>query len=88
MLQHRDQDSGACAIGRVPDFEPTPQFAAEVQETLARLLDCLADDQLRRIALAKMHGYENREIASQLDLSLRAVERKLSLIRRKWQEAP
>jgi len=71
-------------IAQAPCHEPTPQFAAEVREELARRLDGLQDEQLRRIALAKLEGYTNTEIAAQLRLSLRAVERKLSLIRRKW----
>ncbi len=75
-------------VAQAPDREPTPQFAAQVRDELARRLDALQDEQLRRIALAKLEGYTNAEIAAQLQLSLRAVERKLSLIRRKWQGPP
>ncbi len=67
-------------IGR----EPSPQFAAQVAEECRRLLDLLADDLSRSIALAKMEGYTNDEIARKLDCALRTVERKLGLIRGLW----
>jgi DNA-directed RNA polymerase specialized sigma24 family protein len=33
----------------------------------------------------KLEGYTNQEIAGQLGIALRAVERKLQLIRQKWE---
>lgn len=88
-IQRRDADTSTGAgMAQVPDHEPTPQFADQVGEQLTRLLDRLGDDELRRIALAKMEAYNNREIAAQLNISLRAAERKLSLIRRIWLESP
>jgi DNA-directed RNA polymerase specialized sigma24 family protein len=33
----------------------------------------------------KLEGYENREIARQLGISLSSVERKLRVVREKWQ---
>jgi DNA-directed RNA polymerase specialized sigma24 family protein len=71
----------------VPGREPTPAFAALVAEECDRLLHKLDNDVLRGIALAKMEGYTNDEIGRKLDLALRSVERKLSLIRRIWEEA-
>jgi DNA-directed RNA polymerase specialized sigma24 family protein len=64
--------------------EPTPEFAAAATEQCRRLLDLLNDDLLRRIALAKVHGLTNDEIAAQEGLSLRGVERKLNIIRKVW----
>jgi DNA-directed RNA polymerase specialized sigma24 family protein len=46
----------------------------------------MLDDDLQVLALAKLRGYENREIAAQSDCSLRTVERRLHLIRRKWEK--
>jgi DNA-directed RNA polymerase specialized sigma24 family protein len=51
------------------------------------LLDALDDDQLRHIALLKLEGYTNQEIAVKLDCVERTVERKLERIRRKWSSA-
>jgi DNA-directed RNA polymerase specialized sigma24 family protein len=65
--------------------EPTPSFAAQVAEECRRLLDRLGDDELRTIALWKMEGYTNAEIAARLGRSVATVERKLKLIRRTWE---
>jgi DNA-directed RNA polymerase specialized sigma24 family protein len=65
-------------IGR----EPTPQFAAQVAEECQRLLDSLGDPQLRSVAIWKMEGYTNDEIAAKLQRTPRSVERKLQMIRR------
>jgi DNA-directed RNA polymerase specialized sigma24 family protein len=67
--------------------DPTPSFAAEVADECRRLLDALPDPELRSVALAKLEGYTNPEIAARLGRSVATVERKLSLIRRTWEEA-
>ena len=51
---------------------------------LFNVLDKLDDWTLVRIAVDKLHGYTNEEIADRLDMSLRSVERKLRLIRTIW----
>jgi hypothetical protein len=48
------------------------------------LLDGLRDDSLRQIALMRMEGYGNDEIAARLDCGRRTISRKLDLIRRCW----
>src|SRR5262245_30607319 len=65
--------------------EPTPSFAAEVAEEFRFLLDRLEDAEFRQIAVWKLEGFTNPEIAGKLDKSLATVERKLQLIRRKWE---
>jgi DNA-directed RNA polymerase specialized sigma24 family protein len=75
-----ETDDIAEAIGA----EPTPAEAAEMAETCERLLGLL-DDEAREIALAKLEGYTNAEIATRQSLALRSVERKLQLIRRIWE---
>jgi DNA-directed RNA polymerase specialized sigma24 family protein len=66
--------------------EPTPEFAAMVAEQCRRLLEQLQDPDLQSLALAKMEGYGNRQIAEQLDCSVRTVERRLQLIRKTWEQ--
>ena len=61
--------------------EPTPELAATLAEQLERLLESLSDATLRRVAVAKLEGHTNAEIADTLGCSLSAVERKLRLIR-------
>ncbi len=71
-------------IDQIVGSEPTPEFAGQVSEECRMLLDRLQDDILRRIAVAKMEGYSNDEIACQLGVQTRTIERKLKLIRELW----
>src|SRR5581483_11439827 len=69
--------------------EPTPSFAVQLAEEFQRQMDRLGDPGLRAIAVAKLEGYTNEEIAGRLDCAPRTVERKLRLIRALWaEEAP
>jgi DNA-directed RNA polymerase specialized sigma24 family protein len=61
--------------------EPTPEFVFMMIEQLNSLLDQLGDDQLRQIAVWKMEGETNQEIADRLACALRTVSNKLNLIR-------
>jgi RNA polymerase sigma factor (sigma-70 family) len=65
--------------------EPSPAEAAAVQDSLARLLEALDDDELRRITLARMEGFSIAEIAQQIGRSEMTVQRRLQLIRATWQ---
>jgi len=78
------ETSGMNDMLGVPSREPSPEFAAEVVETCDALFDQLPEESLRTVAEKKMEGFTNREIAEQLDIGLRSVERKLSLIRGIW----
>ena len=53
-----------------------------------RLLDRLGQDELRAVALAKMEGYTNEEIARQQGCVVRTVERRLRTIRSLLQQEP
>ncbi len=64
--------------------EPSPALAAEMAERMKLLLDQLSDDMQRQIVLGKLERKTNQELADELDINLRAVERKLSMIRDKW----
>jgi DNA-directed RNA polymerase specialized sigma24 family protein len=64
--------------------EPTPEFAAQLAEECRRLLDGLGSAELAQVALWKMEGYANEEIAAKLGVVPRTVERKLQLIRSLW----
>ncbi len=73
-------------IDQVIGEMPTPEFAALAAEEFQRLLDLLNNATLRQVALWKMEGYLNHEIADQIGCSLRTVERKVQLIRAKWSQ--
>ncbi|MBI3411158.1 MAG: RNA polymerase subunit sigma-70 [Planctomycetes bacterium] len=64
--------------------EPTPEWLAMLAEEHTRLLDALGNETLRQVALWKMEGFTNEEIAEKLGLTCRSVERKLERIRSKW----
>ncbi len=64
--------------------EATPALAAELAEQTRTLLAGLADDTQRRIAVGKLEGRTNQEVADMLGVSVRTVERKLGIIRDKW----
>jgi RNA polymerase sigma factor (sigma-70 family) len=98
--QRRRQQSRKRGGGRPPDrlsdwqevdqvvgVEPDPAFAAQIAEEFQALLGRLADDRLREIALLKLEGYTNEEIAERLNCSPRSVTRRLTVIRRIWEEA-
>jgi RNA polymerase sigma factor (sigma-70 family) len=64
--------------------EPTADFIAMLNEQHLRLLEILPSPSLRQVAVFRIEGYTVAEIAARLGISVRAVERKLQLIRSKW----
>ena len=71
---------------QLESIAPPPAEAAALQEALAARLDALPEN-LRQIAVWKLEGYTNEEIAAldKLDCAVRTVERKLARIRQLWQ---
>jgi DNA-directed RNA polymerase specialized sigma24 family protein len=65
--------------------EPGPDELADFQEQLERLLEGLGDEGLRRIALGKLAGHTNGELAVLLACAEVTIERRLRVIRRTWQ---
>jgi DNA-directed RNA polymerase specialized sigma24 family protein len=84
-----DSLSPEWVFGQMEQSEPTPSEAVVLTEELQRRLAILPDD-LRQIALWKLEGFTNEQIAAEqkLNCSERTVERKLNLIRQKWAEIP
>ena len=68
------------------DSALTPASLAELSEECDRLMGVLPDAMLRQIAKLKLAGYMTQEIADELGIAPRSVERKTSLIRRCWTE--
>ena len=64
--------------------EPTPEAAAQFAEDVERLLDDLGNATLKTIALRKLEGHSSAEIALELGISARSVDRKLEVIREIW----
>jgi DNA-directed RNA polymerase specialized sigma24 family protein len=65
--------------------DPDPAEAAALAEQTGRLLALLDEGQMRDIALHKLEGHTNSDIAKKVGCSLSNVERKLPIIRKRWE---
>jgi RNA polymerase sigma factor (sigma-70 family) len=83
-LRGNADDSKGFALDRLISDEPTPEFILMLEEQHARLLGLLRDDRLRQIAIFRIEGFTVPEIAEDLQVSTRSIERKLALIRGVW----
>ena len=72
-------------LDQIDSDGPTPAEAALMNEALERRFQLLKDPDLRRIALWKLEGYTNPEIAAERRCTVRTVERKLERIRAYWE---
>jgi RNA polymerase sigma factor (sigma-70 family) len=70
----------------VADDAPKPQDIVEMSEQLAHLMALLPRDDLKQIARLHLEGWKNNEVAEELQISTRSVERKLALVRDAWLE--
>jgi len=70
-------------IDDVASTRRSPLTEAMLNEECQRRLATLSTS-LRVVALAKLHGLSNEEIATELSCGLRTVERKLYIIRMLW----
>ena len=86
ILYSANSGNGTISTWFVSD-EPNPAMAAECQEQLSLLLDRLQLADLKRVAVWKMEGYTNEEIAQMMSRSLATVERKLRTIRDIWSQS-
>jgi DNA-directed RNA polymerase specialized sigma24 family protein len=77
------QDDGPL-FGEVIGKEPDPAFVAALSERFVCLLDQLKDATEREVAVLKMQGHTNREIAAKLGCSGSTVELKFQVIRKTW----
>jgi DNA-directed RNA polymerase specialized sigma24 family protein len=82
----QDSSDAAAGLEQLLGREPTPALAAQVADECRRLLAGLGDDGLRSIALWKMEGDTNSQIAAKLGCALSTVERRLALIRQLWEK--
>lgn len=79
--------SGCGGFDALPAIgQPTPELAAMMKEELDRLLTKLDAPALQEVAICKMEGYTNAEIAAEIGRSLATVERRLNLIRQIWSD--
>jgi DNA-directed RNA polymerase specialized sigma24 family protein len=72
------------AVFEVLSREPRAEEVASFAEDYARFLDRLNDPTLRQIAQRRLEGFSSVEIATELNVSTKTVDRKLQLIRAIW----
>jgi DNA-directed RNA polymerase specialized sigma24 family protein len=84
-----DQLAGGRVLrgGVAVDADPDPGFVAMLDEECRRRLDALGDETLRAVALMKLEGYTDDEVAERLGCARRTVQRKLDVIRQEWRGA-
>lgn len=78
-------DDEGRGLSDLPGTTLPPSFLAMFKEEEERLLALLPNDQMREIARLRIEGYRNNEIAEQVGLAIRSVERKVAIIRQQWQ---
>jgi len=78
-----DGESGQWALEQM-DAGPSPAEAALLNEAQELRLEVLDDAELRQIALWRLEGYTNGEIAARLDCTERSIERRMERIRSRW----
>ena len=83
MLSSRGSDGPQTFV----DDELQPDFLVSLSEERHRLLAQLGDAELRTIARRRLDGFTNAEIASELGVIERTVERRLQLIGAIWNDA-
>ena len=71
-------------FGDVADRAARMTFDDVLSQECEELLDCLDDDVQRKIAVLKLQGYSNAEIAQTFGVVRRTIERKVTLIRKNW----
>ncbi len=81
-VAHATLTEELCEQAVAPDGDPAVKVIA--QDECARLLKLLDRREVRLVALLKVEGYTNTEIARQLGCTRRSVHRRLALIREVW----
>jgi RNA polymerase sigma factor (sigma-70 family) len=66
--------------------EPSPEMVLMMQESLEQLFSHLGVGHLQELAVAKLEGHSNAELARRFACSERTIERRLHLIREKCQQ--
>jgi DNA-directed RNA polymerase specialized sigma24 family protein len=70
---------------QVPDGRAPAELVDALSDTCADLLAQL-DDRLREVALLRLSGYSNEEIAEKVGRSVKSIERYMKMIREIWKQ--
>jgi DNA-directed RNA polymerase specialized sigma24 family protein len=84
-IARRDRGLAPAESGdSLSDARASQQSVVEAKDMGDYLVRTLDDELLRRIALLRLKDFSSNEIASQIGIGRRTVERKLVVIRRRW----
>lgn len=86
QLHSIDGDAERSAMFEVVGNSPSPEMVAMMTESMEQLFSHLSDERLKAIAVAKLEGLTNAEIAANCRCSERTIERRLHLIREKCEQ--
>lgn len=73
-------------LEQAADLEPTAAVGIELAEIFQAKLNELPGERFRKVALLKLEGFTNKEIAKKLDTALSNIERCLREIRKIWSD--
>ena len=75
---------GPAGLDGLASADPTPEAVMQLAEECNLRIRALDNEVLRRVALMRLEGYSNREVAEELNVAERTVRRKLHRIRHEW----
>ncbi|MEM9826965.1 MAG: ECF-type sigma factor [Planctomycetota bacterium] len=78
--------SGSAGFDQFMTDVPTPQTVVELKLAWCEFVETLRDDKLRHIATSLVRGKTRKEIAEQLGVTSRTVDRKVDLMYQLWHE--
>ena len=87
VFESRGDGESVVGMDHVAAAEPGPELVALFEDECRWLLTRLEDPELTQLALLKLEGYSNDEIAVKLGRVVRSVQRKLETIRKIWEQA-
>ena len=86
QLKRRQSRGHSGFVEQSPDIaDPRGDTTVDAGAIVKEMLDALADDGLHLIAILKLEGFSNQEVADHVDRSVATVERRLKLIRKLWE---
>lgn len=86
MLQSLDEAGDERNLDEAIGDEPSPEMVLMMQESVERFFSHLGVGPLSDLAVAKLEGHSNAELAQRFGCSERTIERRLHMIREKCQQ--
>ena len=84
MAQKRTNPREEAVLDSLAGNVAPPDIEMIMAEECERLLGCLPDENLVKVALLKLEGWTNDEIAVELNYTRRTIQRMLSVVRGVW----